>query len=272
MTSAPSFDCYELARQMLGVVKHAGRIQLEIYHGGAIEVLTKADDSPVSQADIASEKVILAALADIAPNVPVLAEEQASMGNIPKLGSQFFCVDPLDGTKEFINKNDEFTVNIALIEDGQPVFGVVYAPALEKLYITVAPDKVLAGHLKCNDPDVALEDLGLVQVRTRATPTNNNLSVVASRSHMSQETKDYLKDFSIKEMKSIGSSLKFCLVADGRADIYPRFSPTMAWDTAAGHAIVLAAGGSVVTEEGVPLSYHKPYLNPSFIVKSSSVG
>ena len=209
----------------------------------------------------------------------MLAEEAASAGHVPELGSRFFCVDPLDGTKEFVNKNDEFTVNIALVEHGVPVFGLVYVPVSGKLYVTLSRDRAVSGIVDAYGPGLATCRYGTDRNGHADCPRpGKGLVAMTSRSHMSQKTEDYLKKFNISETRSAGSSLKFCLVAAGEADLYPRFGPTMEWDTAAGHAIILAAGGSVVTEDGSPLTYNKqegmvrPFLNPSFIVKATAEG
>jgi len=223
----------------------------------------KGDLTPVTEADEAAEKIILAGLAKIDPAVPVISEEAASAGRIPEVSHRFFLVDPLDGTKEFISKNGEFTVNIALVEDGVPVAGVVYAPALRRIFWgergTAAQGKV--------DGDTAGNWQPLA---VRALPAEG-ATVVASRSHRDQATEDYLRKVKVKSLCSAGSSLKFCLVAAAEADLYPRFGRTMEWDTAAGHAVLLAAGGKVVTVDGLVLSYGKRargYDNPGFIASA----
>ncbi len=263
-------DHYKLAEFLIGTAQHAGQVQLDIYHSD-FQVDYKQDDSPVSQADILSEKVILEGLAKIAPNIPVLAEEAVSMGNIPDLGDQFFCVDPLDGTKEFVKKNNEFTVNIALIEKGIPVFGLVYVPVTGQLFVTLGKGWAVSCIVQTGDSTFELDKAVLMDLKARTVP-ESGFSVVVSRSHMNEATESFLEGFEVIERISAGSSLKFCLVASGRADLYPRFTPTNAWDTAAGHAIVLAAGGTVLTSDGSSLHYDDlamrriPYLNPSFVV------
>ncbi|HEV8444507.1 MAG TPA: 3'(2'),5'-bisphosphate nucleotidase CysQ [Steroidobacteraceae bacterium] len=227
-------------------------------------VSDKADSSPVTVADQAAEKIILADLAAIAPGVPVVAEESVAAGHVPVIAERFFLVDPLDGTREFISRRDEFTVNIALVEAGQPVLGVVYAPARRELYWgDVRAGK--AGHIDA-DPDGTMPSMGSA-IQARRAPAQG-LTAVASRSHRTPETDAFLANYSVAEFLSIGSSLKFCLVAAGRADLYPRIGTTMEWDTAAGHAVLAAAGGSVTGLEGEPFSYGKPgFRNGNFVAR-----
>ncbi len=258
-----------LAEKLILTAQNAGRAEMEIYQQG-FTVERKSDDSPVTQADRLAEAIILRDLSEIAPDIPVVAEEAASEGHIPQITDRFFLVDPLDGTKEFIKKSHEFTVNIALIEKGQPVFGLVYAPALKQLYITLANDQAAKAELDAFGPIRPMEELDLQPIRTRKPP-QNGLTVVASKSHMTDETRAYIEQFKVAHLQSAGSSLKFCLLASGEADLYPRFGPTMEWDTAAGHAVLNAAGGEVVMENQAPLSYGKTkdgFLNPSFICRA----
>jgi 3'(2'), 5'-bisphosphate nucleotidase len=227
-------------------------------------VRDKADASPVTVADEAAEKIILADLASLAPDIPVVAEESVAAGRVPQVGRRFFLVDPLDGTKEFISGNDEFTVNIALIEEGEPVLGVVVAPARRELFW----GDVRAGRAGYMDaePDGTMPHTG-TPLRARAVPASG-LVAVASRSHRSPDTDAFLAKYPVSEFRSIGSSLKFCLVAAGQADIYPRLGPTMEWDTAAGHAVLAAAGGRVTTLEGAPFRYGKPgFRNGNFLAQ-----
>lgn len=233
----------------------AGKEILKIYESD-FSIKQKYDKSPVTSADEAAEKIILEQLSMLEPRLPVLAEESFSRGNIPNIaGGPFWAVDPLDGTKEFINKNGEFTVNIALIENHKPIAGVVHAPALNNLYLALGPNTVTE------------EINGQKPKKIKANTVNeNNLIVVASRSHRDLETEDYLSTLKISKITSAGSSLKFCSIASGNADIYPRFGTTMEWDTAAGHAILSAANGSVKTIDGKDLKYGKPgFKNPGFI-------
>lgn len=241
----------------------AGRIILDIYRAGA-EVRLKGDKSPVTEADEAAERLILDALARRLPDIPVVAEEEVAAGRIPDIGGgRFILVDPLDGTREFIGGHDDFTVNIALIDKGVPVVGVVHAPALGTLYAG-GPDK--AWKLEVNGDDHITARRTIAVRRKRAAP-----SALVSRSHNCDATEAYIRDSEITDLRAVGSSLKFCLVAEGVADIYPRFGPTMEWDTAAGDAVLRAAGGMVATEDGVPLTYGKhldgrrPFENPPFL-------
>jgi 3'(2'), 5'-bisphosphate nucleotidase len=224
----------------------------------------KGDLTPVTEADEAAEKIILAGLTKIGPTVPVISEEAASAGRIPEVSERFFLVDPLDGTKEFISRNGEFTVNIALVENGVPAAGVVLAPALRRVFWGEMGRGAAQGTV---DGDAAgrWQALGV-----RPLPADGAV-VVASRSHRDAATEDYLKTLNVKSLCSAGSSLKFCLVAAAEADIYPRFGRTMEWDTAAGHAVLMAAGGKVMTVDGQPLTYGKRgrgYDNPGFIASA----
>ncbi|WP_246337254.1 3'(2'),5'-bisphosphate nucleotidase CysQ [Azospirillum oleiclasticum] len=238
------------------IAHEAGQVILRFYNDRC-DVSTKADGSPVSQADHAAESVILPALRHLTPDLPIVAEESCATHGFPELsGPRFWLVDPLDGTKEFISRNGEFTVNIALIENGAPVLGVVYAPVTGDLYAASGPGTAV--HWQEGRHDHA--------IRTR-TPPEAGLTVVASRSHGSPELTDaFLAGFTVAERISCGSSLKFCALACGRADLYPRFGPTMEWDTAAGHAVLSAAGGRVETPEGAPLLYGKADFRNSFFI------
>jgi 3'(2'), 5'-bisphosphate nucleotidase len=192
----------------------------------------------------------------------VVAEESVAAGKVPVIADRFFLVDPLDGTREFVSRRDEFTVNVALIENGAPVLGVVFAPARHELYWgDVKAGK--AGHIDA-DPDGTMPSMGAA-IAARPVPSQG-LTAVASRSHRTPETDAFLSNYSVAEFLSIGSSLKFCMVAAGRADLYPRIGTTMEWDTAAGHAVLSAAGGSVTDLEGGPFRYGKPgFRNGNFI-------
>ena len=250
--------CDELA----ALAVKAGDAIMAVYRTD-FQTTQKADASPVTEADQIGEKIILARLAELAPSIPVLAEEAASAGNIPVLGSQFFLVDPLDGTREFVNRTNEFTVNIALIENGEPILGVVYAPAMETLYAGVVG--MGAWRQKTiNGKTVSARE----KITALLTPTKG-LIAVASRSHRSAETDAFLETLDIAEFEAAGSSLKFCLIAEGRAHVYPRFGRTMEWDTGAGHAVLNAAGGKVLAyPDNQPLTYRKEergYDNPYFI-------
>jgi 3'(2'), 5'-bisphosphate nucleotidase len=248
------------------IAERAGKVILGYYvEAEDIEVRKKDDASPVTEADEAAETFILGALNTLTPDIPVVAEEAMAAGEVPEIeGNRFWLVDPLDGTKEFISRNGEFTVNIALIEDGQPVAGVVHAPAMAMTWAGVCGD-LEDGGKGAGRAVFAETDKPQMEIRARAIPADGAV-VVASRRHGSgQELDDFLAKYKIAERVTAGSSLKFCLVATGRADLYPRFGRTMEWDTAAGHAVLLAAGGQVYTLDGEPLDYGKPgFENPHF--------
>ena len=223
----------------------------------------KADDSPLTKADLAADKIIAAGLAEFYPDIPVVSEEQAASHQQIGL-KRFFLVDPLDGTKEFISKNGEFTVNIALIDDGMPILGAVYAPVHKRLFLGAVRDADLLGAWEMAvAPDAQELPKGKPLAIRKAGP---NRAAIASRSHRTAETDTFLNLHHIQNCVAAGSSLKFCLLAAGEADLYPRFGPTMEWDTAAGHAVLNAAGGSVCNVDGTPLTYGKAhYRNPNFI-------
>lgn len=246
-------DHSRLAGDLVAAVIEAGAIEMHYFRTGAA-VEAKADASPVTVADREAEAVLLAGLAKAAPGVPVVAEESVSQGHLPEIGDRFFLVDPLDGTREFINRRDEFTVNVALVEAGVPRFGIVYVPARGDLYVTLGPARAAHAVVPAALPAPRLADCGLSDIRTR-TPDRSALTAVASRSHLSPETEAWLARYPVTARRDAGSSLKFCLIARGEADIYPRLGPTMAWDTAAGHAVLLAAGGAVTNLDGTPLLY-----------------
>jgi 3'(2'), 5'-bisphosphate nucleotidase len=246
-------DYGRLLEDITVAAREAGEAILEIVRRG-FDVEHKQDSSPVTEADRAAELIILAALAKAAPGVPVIAEEEVAAGRIPAHGDTYFLVDPLDGTKEFVRGGDDYTVNIGLIVDGTPHVGAVYAPATERLYAGIVGGGAW------------LEDLSdRIPIATRKP--GSELVAVASKSHFNQPTADYLAEAAHGcGYVGIGSSLKFCIVAEGRADIYPRLSPTSEWDTAAGHAVLLAAGGLVDGPDGEPLQYGKrAFLNRGFV-------
>jgi 3'(2'), 5'-bisphosphate nucleotidase len=226
---------------------------------------SKSDLSPVTEADEAAERIILAGLAKLDPATPVISEEAASAGRIPQVSERFYLVDPLDGTKEFVSRNGEFTVNIALVENGVPVVGVVYAPAIKRIFWGEVANSAAGGAI-ADDQSTVWKKLAV-----RACPREGAV-VVASRSHRDSATEDYLRTVKVAKLVSAGSSLKFCLIAAGEADLYPRFGRTMEWDTAAGHAVLLAAGGKVVNTDGQPLTYGKrerDFDNPGFIASAA---
>jgi len=240
------------------VAERAGKIVLRHYVEQEIEARQKEDLSPVTDADEECEAFLLEALATISPDVPVISEEAASKSGLPegKAPARFWLVDPLDGTKEFLSRNGEFTVNLGLIENGRPVAGVVHAPALAMTWAGAGPGS--ATFSETDQPPMGIS--------TRALPASG-ATVLASRRHGDgAELEAFLAGYKVAELKNAGSSLKFCLVANGKADLYPRFGRTMEWDTAAGHAVLLAAGGRVETLDGKPLTYGKPgFDNPHFI-------
>jgi len=246
-------DYSRLLDDIAETAREAGEAILEVVRRG-FEAEYKQDSSPVTEADRAAELIILAALARHAPDIPVIAEEEVAAGRIPAHGDTYFLVDPLDGTKEFVRGGDDYTVNIGLIVGGTPLLGTVYAPATGRLH------GGLVGEGAWLD-----EGDGRREIRTREP--GEQLVAVASKSHFNQPTADYLAQAAGEcGYLGIGSSLKFCVVAEAQADIYPRLSPTSEWDTAAGHAILLAAGGRVDGPDGEPLRYGKrAFLNPGFV-------
>jgi 3'(2'), 5'-bisphosphate nucleotidase len=248
------------------IAARAGEIVMRHYDSGTVANWKKDDHSPCTAADQDAERFILAELAKTAPGIPVVAEEQAADGSTPNIGSHFFLVDPLDGTKEFLNRNGEFTVNIAEIESSVPVRGVVYAPAKHRLFVGEAPGGAYELQLHSG---AALDWPKARPIHVRK-PDASGMIAVASRSHRDSKTDEYLAHYNVKDFVTAGSSLKFCLVAAGEADIYPRHGRTMEWDTAAGHAVLVAAGGSVTKLDGAPFLYGKVadgFANPFFVAK-----
>lgn len=243
------------------IAKDAGAVIMKIYKEG-IQVDTKSDDSPVTQADRQADALITHAIKKrLTGKWPIISEEAFADGNSPDISGAeaFWLVDPLDGTKEFIKKGSDFTVNIALIENGLPIAGVVYAPAQEKIWYGCAVGAFV-------------EEKGQKarQIHCRETPPEG-IAAVVSKSHRTPETDDFLKDYTIAEEVSVGSSLKFCIVAEGKADLYPRLGRTMEWDTAAGHAVLRFAGGECLTMEETDLRYGKPgFENPHFFCRKKS--
>lgn len=249
-------DHARLLDDLAEAAREAGDAILQLVRRG-FEVEAKRDASPVTEADRAAELIILAALARAAPGVPVIAEEEVAAGRIPAHGDTYFLVDPLDGTKEFVRGGDDYTVNIGLIEGGVPKLGAVFAPACGHLY---------AGSVG----DGAWFDDGHRRSGIHTRKLGEEMTAVASKSHLNQATIDYLNE-AVGQCGyiGVGSSLKFCIIAEGRADIYPRASPTSEWDTAAGHAVLLASGGLVDGPEGSPLTYGKrAFLNRAFVATS----
>ncbi|WP_189524274.1 MULTISPECIES: 3'(2'),5'-bisphosphate nucleotidase CysQ [unclassified Mesorhizobium] len=258
---------------MLGVFERlaleAGREVMRVFHEGCA-VDRKSDSSPVTEADRESEKIILAGLRAAYPAIPCVAEEEVAAGiATPDLDGVFFLIDPLDGTKEFVNRRTDFTVNIALIRHGVPEVGVVFAPCTGRFF-SGRPGRAEAIEV---DGDFNITGRRTIAVRAGGTP----LAVVASRSHNTPETDAFIRDLGAAEIVSVGSSLKFCLVAAAEADVYPRFGRTMEWDTAAGDAVLRAAGGMTRTLDGHPLAYGKrnqasdaDFANPHFIASGKA--
>ena len=245
-----------LLKEAVAIAKKAGDAIMDIYNSNDLGVTLKTDDSPLTKADQAANKVIIEGLS-LVSNFPILSEESKLVDYAERSKWQtFWLVDPLDGTKEFIKHNGEFTVNIALIRNGVPILGVVYAPAIERIYF-------------------ALEGQGAYVQNGDARPImikasdyhDQRLIVVASRSHTGSDLQSFLDQLSDHDVISMGSSLKICLVAEGKAHLYPRLGPTMEWDTAAAHAIVILAGGKLTDLAGISLRYNKEdLLNPYFVV------
>lgn len=243
----------------------AGTLIMQVY-ATDFNVDRKDDSSPVTEADEKAEALILSALAEADPSLPVIAEEAVAAGNIPEHGNRFALVDPLDGTKEFINKRGEFTVNIGIIENGVPVMGVVYAPALNRLFVADSRFSAWQSQVEPGGALPALEDRSALRIRR---VPEAGVTAIASKSHRSDETNAFLDTQKVGDIISAGSSLKFCLIAAGEADLYPRHGRTMEWDTAAGQAVAEAAGARVTETDGAPLLYGKKergYDNPHFIV------
>ncbi len=244
----------------------AGDKIMEIYNSDTFDVKVKSDESPVTEADEAADALISEGLRAAFPDILLVTEEQAASHS--EKGETFLIVDPLDGTKEFINRRGDFTVNIALVENGTPTRGVVYAPARGRMFYTRADGQSV-------EETGALDKahVGEITPISVSNPDNSALLIVASKSHRDQATEDYINKYQVQDSKSAGSSLKFCLVATGEADLYPRVGRTMEWDTAAGHAVLAGAGGQVVRfDDHTPLTYGKDgYANPFFIAYAPGV-
>ncbi len=239
------------------LARQAGAAIMEIYaDAGRTALQEKADRSPLTAADSAAHRLIDAGLRRLTPEIPVLSEEGRDIAFQERRSwERFWLVDPLDGTKEFLKRNGEFTVNIALVQAGRPTAGVIFAPALDLLYLGKRGEGARRWR----------KGRGAEEIRVR-NPAAIGLVVVQSRSHPSAELDSFLKTVTVAESLAVGSSLKLCAVAEGRADLYPRFGPTMEWDTGAGQAILEAAGGSVAGLDGSPLSYNKPDLTNGFFI------
>lgn len=265
-SDCPFRDPSSVCEAMRSIAIEAGHLTLKYFDpaGGAAAELKK-DGSPVTIADRAAEEVIVRALAKLLPDAPVIAEERAEAGGIPSLAGAgcFWLVDPLDGTREFITGSGEYTVNIALISRGGPVIGVVYSPARRELYAGYGDGTAVRWD----------EDGGRQQRIHVRKPPSAGLTVVASRHHGSADRLEaFLRDYPVERRITLGSSLKLCAVASGSADLYPRFGPTCEWDTAAGHAILHAAGGSITSLDGRPLTYghvDRAFVNPEFVAAAA---
>lgn len=254
-TSIGMTDYSPFLPAVCAAARHAGALILDLYEAStACSLADKDDGSPVTMADVVAERCIVRALGALTPDIPIVGEEAHAEGRCPDVRERFWLVDALDGTREFINRNGEFTVNIGLVDHGEPVLGVVYAPALGALY---------AGSLTMG---AFIEQGGQRRAIQCRAEHPEGVDVVSSRSHGNALAMDaFLAMHPIRNYIGVGSSLKFCLVAEGKADLYPRLGPTMEWDTAAGHAVLSASGGSVTTLQGKPLRYGKPgYANPHF--------
>lgn len=252
-----SAEDHDLLAVLRMIAERAGKIVLRHYVDAETKARTKADASPVTDADEETEAFLIEALEAMTPTIPIVAEERAAAEGLPaEAGSRFWLVDPLDGTKEFLSRNGEFTVNVALIDGGRPIAGVVHAPAMAMTWAGAGPGS--ATFSETDQPPMG--------IATREIPAEG-AAVVASRRHGDDaEMDEFLRNYRIAQKVHAGSSIKFCLLANGRADLYPRFGRTMEWDTAAGHAVLLAAGGRVETLEGRALTYGKPgFDNPYFI-------
>ncbi len=245
--------------KIINIAKQAGDIIMSYYNNEDIGIHYKKDSSPVTQADLASNKFICDSLTKLYPSIPLISEE--SEINSPIKNSVFWSIDPLDATQSFIERSGEFTVNIALIKDNEPNMGVIYAPLSQRLY-----------YAENNKAYKRLVDTPPILIKTRTSPKSGRI-VLTSRHYKDQKKLDlYLKDKKVDQIISISSSIKICLIAEGLADLYPRFGRTMEWDTAAAHAILNAAGGSIKDSDGKNLSYghfEKEYSNPEFIASSS---
>ncbi|MEM8788244.1 MAG: 3'(2'),5'-bisphosphate nucleotidase CysQ [Pseudomonadota bacterium] len=259
-------DSEKLVKEMRRLALLAGEKIMQIYHADDFDVRAKDDQSPVTEADEAADALISDGLRAAFPDIALVTEEQADSHSVA--ADRFLIVDPLDGTKEFVQRRGDFTVNIALVENGVPTRGVVYAPAKARLFYTNAD-----GHTVEEQGALSPDQPGRADARRVRTPNNKGLIVVASKSHRDAATDAYINRYAVASSTSAGSSLKFCLVATGEADLYPRLGRTMEWDTAAGHAVLAGAGGAVVRfDDHTPLAYGKPgYENPFFIAYAPGV-
>jgi 3'(2'), 5'-bisphosphate nucleotidase len=252
-------DLRDVAQSVLALSQRAGDAIMEVYGRADVGATSKDDRSPLTEADLVAHRILVEGLPQIGEAIPVLSEESRAIDyDVRRQWRRYWLVDPLDGTKEFLKRNGEFTVNVALIDDHQPVLGVVHAPALGRSYWA------------CAGGGAYRQDAGEARPLSVAARVDGDLVIVASRSHAGPETEDLLRRIGADhpmQLQSIGSSLKLCLVAEGAAHLYPRFGPTMEWDIAAAQCVVEQAGGRVTALDGQPLRYNKPdLLNPYFVV------
>ena len=256
MQTLPTQDLPALLDQLALLARAAGGAVMDVY-ASDFSVSGKADASPVTEADVRAEAIIVAGLKALAPGLPIVAEEAMAAGAAPLLGSRFWLVDPLDGTREFVSRNGEFTINIALVEDGEPVLGVVYEPVADRLVAGVVGQGAWRHDAR-----------GRVAIACRR-PASEGVVLACSRSHSDEAAMlAWLGGRRVLRRIAVGSSLKFGLIAAGEADLYPRLGRTMEWDTAAGHAVLRAAGGQVLDLQGAPLRYGKPgFENPHFVAR-----
>ncbi len=243
--------------RVIQIAASAGAAIMEVYHSEDLGVIAKEDNSPLTRADLAANEIIVEGLSELAGGAPIMTEEaRADPYETRKQWGEYWCIDPLDGTKEFVQRRDEFTVNIALMENGRPMLGLVHAPVTKDTYWAIKGE----GAFK------ETKDGGREKIKV-ADYNDVKLKVIATRSHGSRELEEFIEKLGPCERLSFGSSLKFCMVAEGGAHIYPRFGPTMEWDTAAAQIVVEEAGGYVTDFEGRPLRYNKEDLhNPFFMV------
>ena len=260
------FDRADMVATFRRLALLGGEAIMEVYGRDDFAVRSKSDESPVTEADEAADKVISAGLRTAFPNIPLVTEEQSETHDLT--ASTFLIVDPLDGTKEFVQRRGDFTVNIALVEDGVPTLGVVYAPAKGRLFYTAA-----TGGSVEEAGDFSQQRIGELTPLCVGAPDNTALRIVASKSHRSPELEAYIERYDVADSVAAGSSLKFCLVAVGEADFYPRLGPTMEWDTAAGDAVLRGAGGEVADRATLkPLAYGKAeFRNPHFLAYARGV-
>lgn len=261
---------HELAELLFPKVLEAGHLIMELRAKG-FSVDRKSDHSPVTEADKKVEENLIAFLSEIEPHIPVIAEEEMASGCSPPIQPEgvFFLIDPLDGTRDFCENRNDFTINIGLIKEERPVFGLIYAPARCELYVTVADNKTLFAKVSPCQKTSSFKDLEAQQIRVRRGDPDN-LHALVSRSETKDIFSDRIKQLGAHQITGMSSAVKFCLIARGEADLYPRFGATYEWDTAAGHAILQSAGGTVLTMDGSPLMYGKQqskYLNGPFLAQ-----